>query len=55
MTILIVVGVMDLAAMAIVTTAITVERLAPNPERRSRRRHPAVAAGAQAIIWSTAA
>jgi predicted metal-binding membrane protein len=56
MTILIVVGVMDLAAMAIVATAITVERFAPNPERAARAAGIlAVAAGALVIIWSTAA
>jgi len=56
MTILIVVGVMDLAAMGIVATAITVERLAPNPGRAARAAGVlAVAAGALVIIWSTAA
>ncbi|MGH9310991.1 MAG: DUF2182 domain-containing protein [Vicinamibacterales bacterium] len=36
MTILLVVGVMDLRAMAVVTAAITVERLAPSGERAAR-------------------
>jgi predicted metal-binding membrane protein len=56
MTILIVVGVMDLAAMAIVTAAITVERLAPNPERTARAAGIlALAAGALVIVRFTAA
>jgi len=56
MTILIVVGVMDLAAMAIVAIAITVERFAPNPERAAHAAGIlAVAAGALVIVWSTAA
>ncbi|HEY6930000.1 MAG TPA: DUF2182 domain-containing protein [Thermoanaerobaculia bacterium] len=56
MTILIVVGVMDLAAMAIVASAITVERLVPKPERAARIAGIlAVAAGAIVIVWSTAA
>ena len=53
MTILIVVGVMELAAMAIVTAAITVERLAPNPERTARAAGIlALAAGALVIMRS---
>jgi predicted metal-binding membrane protein len=36
MTILLVIGVMDLRAMAVVTSAITVERLAPSGERVAR-------------------
>jgi predicted metal-binding membrane protein len=36
MAILLVVGVMDLRAMAVVTAAITVERLAPGGERVAR-------------------
>ncbi len=49
-TILLVTGVMDLGAMAIVATAITVERLAPWPERVARATGAvAIAAGALAI------
>ena len=36
MVILLVIGVMDLPAMAVVATAITVERLAPSGERVAR-------------------
>ena len=36
MAILLVTGVMNLTAMAIVTTAITIERLVPSPERAAR-------------------
>jgi predicted metal-binding membrane protein len=36
MTLLLVIGVMDLRAMAVVTAAITVERLAPAGERIAR-------------------
>jgi predicted metal-binding membrane protein len=36
MTILLVIGIMDLRAMAVVTAAITVERLAPAGERVAR-------------------
>jgi len=42
MVILLVIGVMDLRAMAVVTAAITIERLAPAPERVAR----AIGAGA---------
>jgi predicted metal-binding membrane protein len=36
MVILLAAGVMDLRVMALVTTAITAERLAPRPERTAR-------------------
>jgi predicted metal-binding membrane protein len=53
MTVLIVVGVMDLAAMAVVTAAITAERLAARPERAARAAGILVlAAGAVAILRS---
>jgi predicted metal-binding membrane protein len=53
MTILIVVGVMNLATMAAVTAAITVERLAPNPERAARAAGIlTLAAGAVVVLQS---
>jgi predicted metal-binding membrane protein len=51
MTALVVVGVMNLVVMAIVTVAITAERLAPNPERAARAAGVLVLlAGAFAIV-----
>jgi len=56
MTILVVVGDMNLTAMAIVTAAITVERLAPNPERIARAAGIlALAAGALVIVQAVSA
>jgi predicted metal-binding membrane protein len=50
MLILLATGVMDLGTMAIVTAAITVERLGPSPERTARVAGVVViAAGALAI------
>lgn len=49
MAILLVVGVMDLAAMAVVTIGITAERFAPG-DRRLVRRIGAVAVGAGVVM-----
>ena len=56
MTVLIVVGVMDLAAMAVVTVAITAERLAASPDRAARAAGILVLlGGAVAIVRSFSA
>ena len=52
--ILLVIGVMDLRAMAVVTTAITIERLAPAGERVARA-IGAVAVGAGLLLIARAA
>jgi predicted metal-binding membrane protein len=53
MAILLVAGVMDLGAMALVAAAVTVERLAPRPERAARASGALiVAAGALVIAWA---
>ena len=54
MAILLVIGVMDLSAMAVVTAAITVERLAPAGERVARATG-AVAVGAGLFLIARAA
>jgi predicted metal-binding membrane protein len=54
MAILLVIGVMDLSAMAVVTAAITVERLAPAGERVARATG-AVAVGAGLLLIARAA
>jgi predicted metal-binding membrane protein len=54
MAILLVIGVMDLRAMAVVTAAITVERLAPSGERVARA-IGAVAVGAGLVLIARAA
>jgi predicted metal-binding membrane protein len=54
MAILLVIGVMDLGAMAVVTLAITVERLAPAGERMARATG-AVAGGAGLLLIARAA
>ena len=51
MLILLVIGVMDVAAMSVVAAAITVERLAPAPERAARAVGAvAIAAGALLVV-----
>jgi predicted metal-binding membrane protein len=56
MTALIVVGVMDLAAMGVITVAITAERILPGPERAARAAGILVlAVGTLAILRSLAA
>jgi len=55
MAILLVVGVMDVRAMAVVTTAITVERLAPAGERAARAIGAALVAAALIVIARTTA
>ena len=52
MTILLVTGVMNLTAMAIVTTAITIERLVPSPQRAARAIGVIVIAAGILSIWS---
>ena len=54
MAILLVIGVMDLRAMAVVTAAITVERLAPGGERVARA-IGAIAVGAGLFLIARAA
>jgi len=52
--ILLVIGIMDLRAMAVVTAAITIERLAPGGERVARA-IGAVCAGAGVVLLARAA
>jgi len=50
MAILLVTGVMDLGAMALVAAAITVERLAPSPERAARATGVVIVAAGAVVI-----
>jgi len=53
MVILLVVGIMDLRAMAVVTAAITAERLAP-PDERAARALGAIVIGAALVLIARA-